>query len=110
MNKNLRFTGTVHFHNTGENVACNLPLILFEEDNNTICYCPALDLSGYGSNEVEAQKSFEITLGEYFSYTINKKTLKTDLSRLGWQFKKNWKKKMVPPDISLSLEFVFRKE
>ncbi len=33
------------------NVEFSLPLIIFEEDGATICYCPALDLSGYAKNE-----------------------------------------------------------
>ena len=66
---------------SGKNrIKCSLPLIIFEEDNNVITYCPALDLSGYGSNEEEAKKSFEVTLSEYFKYTVNK---------CNWQKKSN---------------------
>lgn len=102
MRKHSRFNGNVSFK-SGEKVTCDLPVILFEEDNNTLCYCPALDIAGYGANENDAQRSFEITLSEYFDYTLKKKTLKTDLSRLGWKFRANWKKKMMPPDLSTSL-------
>lgn len=55
-------------------IECVLPLIIFQEDNCTITYCPALDLSGYGADEIEANHSFEEVLSEYFTYTVHKKT------------------------------------
>jgi hypothetical protein len=85
-------------------IKCNLPLIIFEDDNNVITYCPALDLSGYGSTEEEAKKSFEVTLSEYFRYTVNKKTLAEDLRKNGWIIRKNLKKEPVPPTLALLLE------
>jgi len=85
---------------SGKNrIKCNLPLIIFEEDKNIITYCPALDLSGYGSTEEEAKKSFEVTLSEYFRYTVNKKTLAEDLKKHGWTIMKNLKKKPIPPTL-----------
>jgi len=90
---------------SGKNViTCNLPLILFEEDNNHITFCPALDISGYGPTESEANKSFEITLGEYFRYTVNKRTLEEDLKKLGWTIKKHLKKAAIPPSMVELLE------
>ena len=68
---------------SGKNkIKCTLPLIIFEEDNCIITFCPALDLSGYGSTESEANHSFEETLSEYFKYTVNKKTLAEDFKRI----------------------------
>ncbi|MCX6328984.1 MAG: hypothetical protein NTZ85_05640 [Bacteroidia bacterium] len=90
---------------SGKNrIKCNLPLIIFEDDNSVITYCPALDLSGYGSTEEEARKSFEVTLSEYFRYTVNKKTLAEDLRKNGWIIRKNLKKEPVPPTLALLLE------
>jgi hypothetical protein len=83
---------------SGKNrIKCNLPLIIFEEDNNVITFCPALDLCGYGSTEEEAKKSFEITLSEYFKYTVNKKTLSDDLKKHGWIIRKSLKRPAIPP-------------
>jgi uncharacterized protein YdiU (UPF0061 family) len=78
-------------------IKCNLFLLIFEEDNNIITYCPALDLSGYGVTEEEAKKSFEVTLSEYFRYTTKKGTLAEDLKKLGWKIRKDLNKKPVPP-------------
>ncbi|OFY63063.1 MAG: hypothetical protein A2V64_09480 [Bacteroidetes bacterium RBG_13_43_22] len=90
---------------SGKNrIKCSLPLIIFEEDNNVITYCPALDLSGYGSNEEEAKKSFEVTLSEYFKYTVNKKTLAEDLKKHGWIIRKDLKKEPIPPTLENLLQ------
>ncbi|MGB8492005.1 MAG: hypothetical protein WCE64_13195 [Bacteroidales bacterium] len=80
-------------------IKCQLPLIIFKEDNNIITYCPALDLSGYGADEIESNKSFEEVLSEYFTYTVNKKTLASDLKNLGWTIRKNLKKPAIPPSM-----------
>ena len=79
-------------------------MIIFEEDNCIITFCPALDLSGYGSTESEANHSFEETLSEYFKYTVNKKTLAEDLKKLGWTIRKNLRKDPIPPSLGDLLE------
>ncbi len=64
-----------------------LSLVEFEEDNVTIIYSPALDLSGYGYNHSEAKISFTEALQEFFRYTHNKNTLDKVLKELGWKLK-----------------------
>ena len=98
--------GTVSGTWSGEReiVKCKLPLIIFEEKGNTIFYCPALDLSGYGGTEAEASKSFSDVLSEYFRYTTNKGTLASDLRNHGWEIKKHLGRKAIPPSMSTLLE------
>jgi len=75
-----------------------LSLIEFKEDDVTIVYSPALDLSGYGISEVDAKKSFSEALNEFFRYTNNKKTLDAVLKKLGWSIKGSKKNpKFSPP-------------
>ncbi|UZO81915.1 hypothetical protein NBT05_05475 [Aquimarina sp. ERC-38] len=75
-----------------------LSLVEFEEDNVTIIYSPALDLSGYGYSQSEAKQSFSEALQEFFRYTSNKKTLEKVLKDLGWVIKGSKKKsKFNPP-------------
>lgn len=75
-----------------------LTLLEFEEDNNTIIYSPALDISGYGNNHEEAKKSFGIALEEFVNYTNNKKTLESYLEKMGWSILGSKKKpKFEPP-------------
>ena len=47
------------------------------------------------------QKSLlKLLLSEYFRYTVNKKTLAKDLTKLGWIIKKSLKKEAIPPSLS----------
>jgi Zn-finger protein len=85
-------------------IECTLPLINFEEDGCFITFCPALDLSGYGKNEMEANKSFEEVLSGYFKYTVHKKTLAEDLKKMGWTIRKNFRKNPIPPTMGKLLE------
>jgi hypothetical protein len=93
------------FSDSRGGVDSQFPLISFIDDNTHIIYCPVLDLSGYGNDETEARKSFDTVLEEFLTYTINKKTLWTDLKKLGWTIKKNKKKPVAtPPSLSCLLE------
>lgn len=88
----------------GINMKLKLPIISFKEDNSEILYCPALDLSGYGLNEKESIDSFNHTLGEFLLYTTRKKTLASELQKLGWTLRKSKAKPMYPPTMSELLE------
>ena len=90
--------------NSQGGIRIKLPLIIFEEGGATICYCPALDLSGYGYDEKEALESYEYVTEEYFNHTIEKKTLEKDLKRLGWQVKNTHHKHIIPPPVTKLLE------
>ncbi|RYX82687.1 hypothetical protein EON73_04185 [bacterium] len=76
-------------------VNVELNILSFEEDGIKYVYSPALDLTGYGISDTEAQKSFETVLEEFIHYTDNKKTIYKELERLGWTV--NAKKKRVQP-------------
>jgi len=92
----LHLTAELGFGNGKYNVG--LSLVEFEEDNVTIIYAPALDLSGYGYSQPEAKQSFFEALHEFFRYTNNKKTLDKVLKDLGWSVKGSKKKpKFNPP-------------
>ncbi len=96
MNQSAIFKG--NWKQGNKSVSMKVPMISFEEDGSYVVYCPALDISGYGSDEDEAFESFKMSLGEYFSYTINKGTFHKDLRRMGWTVKSKYKK-MRPPTL-----------
>lgn len=96
MEKKAIASGTLR--TSGKKVNVRLDLIKFEDTGCQIVYCPALDLSGYGKTNEEAEESFKITLEEFFRYTLNKNTLKKELLRLGWVVKDGARTKMTPPD------------
>lgn len=93
----LEFSG--NFVKSDLKVNVRVDVISFIEDGITILYCPALDISGYGKGEREAKESFELTLDEFFKYTINKGTFTSELKRLGWTIKSKRKFKATPPDM-----------
>jgi hypothetical protein len=62
-----------------------LDLLFFKEDNVFFVYAPALDITGYGLTETEAQHSFVETLEAFLDFTQKNKTLEGELKRLGWQ-------------------------
>ena len=98
MEKSGSFSGT--WKSGNENIKCMLPIIIFEEDGCQIMFCPALDISGYGKTEPEAQESFNIALGEFFLYTTHKNTFTSELQRMGWTIRKSKRKPMTPPPMS----------
>ena len=86
MGENISYNAA--FTNKHSVITMDLSLVSFVDDKVFFVYCPALDLTGYGNNEDEAQQSFSQTLKMYFEDTIHKNTLFKDLERHGWVVKK----------------------
>lgn len=80
-------------------IEVRLDVITFNEDNNVIMYCPALEITGYGADEQEAKQSFEIAIDQFFLYTTRKKSLAPELKKLGWRIRSK-NKPYVPPTMS----------
>ena len=97
-NQNAKVSGVIVTND--RKITVNLFVILFEDNGSQIAYCPALNVYGYGETEQEARKSFEVCLGEFFDYTIKKKTLVKELEALGWSIKKE-RKFTAPPFTNL---------
>lgn len=57
--RNLSYTGS--FSNSKAKVDVKVGVFQFVEDDVTILYSPAFDLSGYGKNASEAKESFKET-------------------------------------------------
>lgn len=96
--ENLNFTGK--FAGKTGRVDVNVGVFQFNEDGTTIVYSPAFDLSGYGKDPQEARKSFEIAIEEFFTYTIHKNTLVSELKRLGWNVRSMKQKKIAAPSLA----------
>jgi hypothetical protein len=80
-----------------------LSLIEFNEDDVTVIYSPALNISGYGYNPDEAKNSFNIALHEFLRYTNNKKTFDIVLKELGWTIKGGKKKPKIEAPLNSDL-------
>lgn len=78
----------------------SISVIMFQEEQNTIVYCPSLDLSGYGGSEDEAKDSFAIVLREYIKFADTKGTLVQDLEAHGWKVTKGTELTSTQPSLS----------
>lgn len=59
-----------------------ISVLLYKEDNIHYAYCESLDILGYGNNEEEAKRSFEIMLDEILKYEVAE-GIKSNLRTMG---------------------------
>ena len=56
----------------------------FQDGNYTVVFAPAIQVSGYGLDLSEADKSFEINLEIFLQETVEKNSLSLILEKSGW--------------------------
>jgi predicted RNase H-like HicB family nuclease len=78
-------------------VDVSLEVLLIKEGEYIVSYCPALELSSYGTTEEDAKQGFEGALEIFLQDTHEKGTLENVLLGLGWQLKKKPTAKYQPP-------------
>ena len=77
-------------------IEVQVKLYSWEEEGLFYVYAPAMDLTGYGNTQAEADDSFEITLSETLKYMENKLTMYDELERLGWMVNRRMNKVQAP--------------
>lgn len=60
-------------------------VIIGKQGDYYVAYCPALELSSYGSTEAKAKRNFEVDLEIFFEETVRRGSLKEILFQLGWK-------------------------
>jgi predicted RNase H-like HicB family nuclease len=75
-------------------------VLIVQEEECFVAYCPALELSSYGKTEAEAKKSFDEAMGIFLEETERKGTLEKVLLALGWTLKQKPSFKYQPPELS----------
>ncbi len=95
MSKTGKFRGS--FRGGRYAVEVQLQLFSWEEEGLYFVYAPAMDLTGYGQTQEEANNSFGITMEESLKYMENKSTMFDELERLGWMVNRR-KKRVQAPD------------
>lgn len=65
-------------------ITVTVDAIVFKEDNQTVYYSPALELSSYGSTKADAEAAFMENLIIFIDYADKKGTLTEELLDLGW--------------------------
>ena len=91
------------YQGKSKSVRIRLFLVHFQDENKVhLIYSPHLDLTGYGNNLTEAQKSFEIVFEDFVDYTLKKKTLAKVLTGLGCELKGTEKhpEKVIAPSVT----------
>lgn len=79
----------------------SLEFYIFQEDQNYIAYCPALDLSTCAKTYNDAISSFYEMFQLHVECCIESGTLHDDLLAHGWKFRK---KSILPPTFSVLMK------
>lgn len=78
----------------------NVRVLISEDGDYFLAYCPELDLSSYGRSESAATKAFAQVLKIFVKETERKGTLEKILLGLGWTLKQKPSFKYQPPELS----------
>ena len=85
-------TDTIH-----KTVSVGLEVLMIKEGDYIVAFCPALDLTSYGDDELEAKSAFEEALEIFLEETHSRGTLERVLLDLGWGLRKLPSIKYEPP-------------
>jgi len=75
-----------------------IEVIITQEDDCYLAYCPALELSSYGDSLTDAKKAFGEALAIFIGETERKGTLEKVLLGLGWTLQQKPSYKYQPPE------------
>lgn len=78
-------------------------LVLDEDSEQYVAYCPALEVSSYGDTEDEARRAFDDALAIFINDTTERGTLDQLLLALGWRLLKQPQPVYEPPRLPIEL-------
>ena len=85
-----------------KSIEIQLGVLIFQEGESYIAYCPSLDLSTYGDSVADAKEAFEDLIKSYSEDCEKMGTLEKDLAAHGWT--KQLNKGILPPkEIDLNI-------
>ena len=84
-------------------IEARIPVIIFEEGGKTVAYSPAIDLSTFGSTEIQARKRFIEAASIFFDEIARMGTTDEVLSECGWS-KLPDKETWLPPKYKTCIE------
>lgn len=87
-----------------------IDVIISQEDNYYVAYCPALELSAYADTIENAKKSFEEEVNIFIEETNKKGTLERYLLKNGWCLQSNHYAPPVPDFTTMANIFKSSKE
>jgi hypothetical protein len=74
-----------------------LSVLVFQEGDYFLSYCPSLDLSSYGNSIHDAKEGFDDVMKNFIEDSVKNKTLHEDLIKHGWKINIHNAKKAEPP-------------
>lgn len=82
-----------------------LNVLVFQEGEYYVSYCPSLDLSSYGDSVADAKNGFDEVMRDYLEQSQKNGTLHQDLTNHGWTFTilHNQKKAAPPTQVDLNI-------
>lgn len=89
------------FAKSKNSININVQVVLFQEDDMWVAYCPALELSSYGDSQKDAKNAFDEAMTIFLKETDRKGTLERYLLKLGWQLQQKPKPVYNQPSFSL---------
>lgn len=101
--KKIEFMNEVKTHRDRKSVSAVITVMLYQQGDYIIAYCPALDLSSYAATEKEAIDSFREALDIFLEYCEENGTLEQNLIACGWNLRQGY---LQPEEVSVPLELL----
>lgn len=80
-------------------ITLQLSVLVFQQGDYYVSYCPSLELSSYGDSIEEAKTGFDDVMKIYLEECQKKGTLHADLLAHGWQLNIDNDKEAAPPQM-----------
>lgn len=84
-------------------IEIQLGVLVFQEDDSYLAYCPALNLSTYGDSITDVKSAFDDLIKSYIEDGTRMGTLEKDLIAHGWILQMNAGKAEPPKTIDLNI-------
>ena len=90
-----------------KSVSAEVTVMLYQQGDYIMAYCPALDLSSYAKTEEGAIKAFREALEIFLDYCKEHGTLEQNLVACGWKLRRGY---LQPDEVSVPLELLKAKQ
>jgi len=84
-------------------VEMQVSLLVFQQGDYYVAYCPSLELSSYGDSVEDAKEGFDDAMNIYLEHCEKMGTLETDLVKHGWTIERMPTKLEPPARIKLDI-------
>ncbi len=80
-------------------IELQLSVLVFQQDEYFVAYCPSLELSSYGDSIQDAKDGFDDVMQNYIEDSQKRGTLHDDLIAHGWKINVDNDKNAEPPQM-----------